>query len=165
MHSLVVLDSLPWAFEETALIDVQSSGAKEIPSDGGVAARSSGGGSPLDSNPPQGLTVLAPPSVLDRAIPESLSCQKFERWTLRTAFIADGAESQLYEVFLVVVNQGNGLASSLDTINGNAALVRRSAGLQDSDVVHRLPIPVMHLEFLPVCGETRSESQFVHLKP
>ena len=60
--------------------------------------------------------------------------------TLPTAFNADGAESQLYEVFLVIVNQGNGFTPSLDTINGNAALVRRSVGLQDGDVVYRLPI-------------------------
>ena len=72
--------------------------------------------------------------------------------------------SHLDRVFLMVVNQGNGLALSFDAINRHAALVRRSARLQNSDVVDRFPIPVMHLEFLPICGEARSETRVCPLQ-
>ena len=67
-------------------------------------------------------------------------------------------------MFLMVVNKGNSLIGLLNAIDGHtrhAAVAR----LQHGDMVDGFPVPVMHLERLPIPGQTRRETQLVCFKP
>jgi len=72
-------------------------------------------------------------------------------------------------VFLTVVNQGNSPVESFNAIHRYTRLadlrIIGSARLRYDDVVDRFPMPVVHLERLPIRREARREMQFVHFQP
>jgi len=73
--------------------------------------------------------------------------------------------SHFDRVFLAVVNKGNHLVVSLDSVNGHTRPGFVFSRLQDVDVVDGLPISLVHLERLPIRRQARRDMQLVHLKP
>jgi len=72
--------------------------------------------------------------------------------------------SHLDGVFPAVVNKGNRLVVSLDSVNGHTRSAFIFTRLQDVDVVDGLPITIVHLEPCPIRREARRKSQFIHFK-
>jgi hypothetical protein len=76
-----------------------------------------------------------------------------------------GVYSHLDRVFLMVVNKGNILIVSLNTIDYHTCHALSGARLQDSDMVDSFSVSVVYLECLPISREARCETQFVYFKP
>jgi hypothetical protein len=82
-----------------------------------------------------------------------------------TAGTIDGrAYSQLDRVVPAVVDHCNSRSGQFDAIDRQPLPAVGNGRLQDGDVVDRLPIPVMHLEGLPVRRHARGKMQFVCLE-
>jgi hypothetical protein len=75
----------------------------------------------------------------------------------------------LYRMFLTIINKGNSLIRLLSAINGNIRLTDHliigGGGLPDGDMIDGFPVPVVHLELLPLRREAWLETQFVCFKP
>jgi hypothetical protein len=74
-------------------------------------------------------------------------------------------DSHLGRVFLLVIHQGNGIVFSFYAVYGHSHPGLRGGRLQNPDVIHRLPITVVYLEFLPIYREAGRETEFVHFQP
>ena len=70
----------------------------------------------------------------------------------------------LCPVFLVVVDQRDGLVVLLNAIHGHAHLAILRRRLQHRYVVDRLPIAVVDLEPLPLRRQARRKAQVVHFQ-
>ena len=89
----------------------------------------------------------------------------FLTFTLQTVRGWDrGGYSYLYRVFPMVVNEGNSLVMLFDAINCDTHIVTTCVRLQEGNVVYGLPIPVVHLELLPICGKAGRKTQFIDFK-
>ena len=82
----------------------------------------------------------------------------------QTGLAVGSGYSHLNRVFLAVVNKGNRLVGSLDAVNGHAHSAIPGVRLPDVDMVDRLPIPVVHLERLPIRWKARGKTQLVHFQ-
>jgi len=73
-----------------------------------------------------------------------------------------GGYSHLDCVFLMVVNKGNRLIPLRGAVDGHTHCAIANLPAQNSDVVDRFPIPVVHREALTICREERCETQAIH---
>ena len=71
-------------------------------------------------------------------------------------------QPHFHRVLLAIVHQRNAIAPVRFPVDRDPRLAR---SLHDRDVIHRLAIPVMHLEAAPSGGKARLEVQLVHLQP
>lgn len=60
--------------------------------------------------------------------------------------------SHLDGVLLSIINKGNSFIILRNAIHGHSRPAPGGVGLQDSDVIESLPIPVVYLERLPIRG-------------
>ncbi len=72
-------------------------------------------------------------------------------------------------VFLTVVNKGNIIVVLLDAVYGNTLLTNHliigGRRLPDGYMIDGFPVPVVHLELLPLRRKAWLETQFVYFKP
>src|SRR3990170_2999651 len=75
----------------------------------------------------------------------------------------------LNRVFLLVVNKGNIIVVLPDAVYGNTLLTDHliigNGRLPDGYMIDGFPVPVVHLELLPLRREAWLETQFVCFKP
>jgi len=75
----------------------------------------------------------------------------------------------LDRVLLKVVNKGNSIVVLRDAIYNNTLLTNHliigNGLLPDGYMIDSFPVPVVHLELLPLRREAWLETQFVYFKP